>query len=66
MKNTLEGRILSGVFLLLFIVYLSIFVSFGLRFRRFHKSLHEQISKRSLFYKKSRRIPWKLFFTPVK
>lgn len=41
MKNTLEGRILSGVFLLLFIVYLSIFVSFGLRFRRFHKSLHE-------------------------
>lgn len=41
MKNTLEGRILSGVFLLLFVVYLSIFVSFGLRFRRFRKSLHE-------------------------
>lgn len=40
-NDTLEGRILSGLFLLLFLIYLSVFVSFGLRFRRFCGSLHE-------------------------
>ena len=40
-NDSLEGRILSALFLLLFVIYLSIFVCFALRFRRFYKSLHE-------------------------
>lgn len=40
-NDSLEGRLLSALFLLLFVVYLSIFVCFALRFRRFYKSLHE-------------------------